>query len=173
MDTTKIQNLKHSIPMVYHYTISARRQNVFDQICNLENIYSEMSPAHELFKVRGGGELNSTSVIDCEETVDGEHVKHVYVMEEFIQNEFIYYISDSVTTLPSGMKAKSKVHCYFKLNDSKENGTDVEMAVIIQFSNSINKLFGKLFGTEKVWRPHQVEENLNLARIIESNYPKN
>lgn len=162
----------HYILMEYKYSINSSRNNVWNTLIRLEEIYHKTSPAHHFFRVRGGGPLAEKSVIDCEETVDGQHVKHVFQMDRFEENSCIVYSSKkTITTMPNGNVFNSETICCFYINDVDVldlNKTDLYFAVLLVFPNPVIRFVASLLGTYGTWKPHIVEESLNLARIIES-----
>lgn len=162
---------KRSISMPYFYQIKAPRSYVWDRILRLEEIYMQTSAAHHFFCVRGGGLLTNSSVIDCEETVEGEHVRHMYVVDHFVPGQSIHYTSeDSVTTMPGGRAFHSRVQCSFDLFDGEGTDgpeTNVGFCVTIVLPSRIHLFVARVMGTEAVWKPHIVEESLIFARVME------
>lgn len=165
---------KRSIVMPYRYRVNAPRSLVWNQLVHLEQIYTQTSPAHLFFRVRGGGPLCAVAVIDCEETVEGEHVRHVFKMDHFMPRKMIAYTSeDSVTTTSGGQKFHSKVHCSFVLEDanSQESATDIDFSVIVVLPSRIHRMVARMLGTEAIWKPHIVEESLGFARLMDRMSP--
>jgi|LakMenEpi03Aug12_release.lakeMendotaPanAssembly.Ray.scaffolds.fasta_scaffold160692_2 hypothetical protein len=162
-----------AIVMPYRYRVNAPRDLVWDQLINLGQIYTQTSPAHLFLRVRGGGPLSAESVIDCEENVDGEHVRHVFKMDRFVPGETVAYTStDSVTTMPNGQKFKSKVHCSFVLADAEADSpaTDIDFCVIVVLPNRMIRMIASMLGTEATWKPHIVEESLGFARLMDRKF---
>lgn len=165
---------KRSIVMPYRYRVNAPRALVWNQLVNLEQIYTQTSPAHLFFRVRGGGPLTATAAIDCEETVEGEHVRHVFKMDHFTPGETVAYTSeDSVTTTSGGQKFHSKVHCSFVLEDADAQAlaTDIDFCVIVVLPSRIHRMVARMLGTEAIWKPHIVEESLGFARLMDRMAP--
>lgn len=164
---------ERSIVMPYRYRVNAPRALVWDQLINLEQIYTQTSPAHRFFSVRGGGPLSAGSVMDCEENVAGEQVVHIFKMDRFVPGECVAYTSqDSVTTTPGGQKFHSRVHCSFILEDAGADdcATVIDFCVIVVLPNRFYRMVARMIGTEATWRPHIVEESLSLARILDRKF---
>ena len=140
-------------------------------LIHLEDIYTLTSPAHHFFRVRGGGPLTATSVIDCEETVEGEHCRHVYEVDRFEPESMVRHTSaKSVTTMPDGKTFHSRVHCHFILSDARVDdapATEMDFGVAIVLPSRIHKFVARMMGTETVWKPHVCEESLGFARLAD------
>jgi hypothetical protein len=168
----EIPKYKHAVIMNHNIIINVGAEEIYNFIADeFSKVYTKTSNGHEYFTVRGGGEMQVGSIIDCKETADNQSIVHKYVVSEMIENERIFYYSKpsySNTQLKKKIiEGQSNTYVYWDFKEKNDKETAVTIYIIVQFKNGFEKfLINNLFNGLKPWKKHCVEEMEGFKHVI-------
>ena len=156
----------------YHYTVDAGvrpPEEVGDFLKNLSKYYLQLSEGHKKFKILNGAYLEQGAIIDDEETVGGQTLKHKYVVQKVVDNAYYKLVSDPSKVMVFAIFAVNvKTTVEFIISHNEQGHTLLESVLIIEFKDGTSKFFADAIGTEEIWGKHLKEEMDNGAKLIKS-----
>jgi len=168
----EIPKYKNAVKISHTIIVPFRANEIYNFLVNdFSDVYSLTSEGHEYFKIRGGGEMKTGSIIDCAETADNQSILHEYIVEEMIANKRIFYYSKP-TCAKTQLKRRviegeSNTYVYWDLKQLHNGATSVTLTIIIQFRNGFEKFFiNSVVNGLKPWKEHCVEEMEGFKSVL-------